>query len=186
MGMDSKTRQTGRQRRRRRTTVTSKLRVEICRNNKIETGTWAEFSTEKFWKKITSSPRDIKVEIKLRSKNDLKPRRINVTAGHKPIIRQAVIFPDQSNKFSVETGQILKRGDKIRLKIDASRIFEWKISMTMITQEGEDEDETDRHTKRKKDSSSGSRFCLNCGSLILINAKFCHRCGVDIKSDIKI
>ncbi|UCD73497.1 MAG: hypothetical protein JSW01_02305, partial [Candidatus Bathyarchaeota archaeon] len=102
------------------------------------------------------------------SKNDLKPRRINVTASHKPIISQAVIFPDQSNKFSVETGQILKRGDKIRVKIDTSKIFEWGISLAMITKEGKDKDETDIHTKEKKDSSSGSKFCLNCGSLVLI------------------
>lgn len=178
--MDSKKRQTGRQRRRRGSTVSSKSRFEICKNYEIEAGTWVDFSTEEFWEKITSPPRDIKVEIKLTAINDLKPRRINITAGHKPVINQAVIFPDQSNTFSVETNQILGRGDKIRIKIDASRIFKWKISLTLMTKKGEDKDKSSKQPKERGESPSGSRFCLKCGALTLIDAKFCHRCGVGI------
>ena len=178
--MDSKKRQTGRQRGRRSSTVSSKLRFEICKDYEIEAGTWVDFSTEEFWEKITSPPRNIKVEMELTATNALKPRRINVTAGHRPILNQAVIFPDQSNIFSIETNQILKHGDNIRMKIDASRIFKWRISLTMMTEEGEDKDKSGRHTKERGDSPSGSSFCLKCGALTLIDAKFCHRCGVEI------
>jgi hypothetical protein len=181
--MDSKTKQKGIQKRRRYNTVTSNKLVEICRNFDVEAGTWIEFSTEKLWKKAVSPPPTTKVKIKLASINDPKPRRVNVTAGHRPIISQAVITPDQSNIFSIQIGQILEHGDKIRLKIDASRIFRWKVSIAIMVEEKEEKGKPRRQVKERESPTPGSRFCLKCGALTLLEAKFCHRCGANIQSD---
>ena len=182
--MASEAKEAKRQQRKRKGEARRRSKIVLCNKKEIETGVWVEFPTEKLWKRRKTSPRSVDVELELTAVDDLKPRRMNLTANHKPIISQATVLPNKKNKFSVETVDVLGQGDKIRLKIDASRIFKWKTSLTLsVKKEG-------RKTRKRiargegKEKPVRTRFCLDCGSFTLIGAKFCHRCGAELGKEI--
>ena len=158
----------------------SRLLIELCKNKEVDAGRWVEFSTSKVWKKIKSPPRSIKVRLELRAVNDVKPRRIKLTVDHRPILEQSTAFPNKKNKFSAEIGQLLSHGDELRLKIEGSRFFKWMVSLELSVKKGRSTTQSENRTRPRNRQSSKMQFCLNCGSLLLIEAKFCHRCGTKI------
>jgi len=184
--MGSRSKGTEREQKRRSRRARPRFLIEICKDQEIEAGRWVEFSTNKFWRKIKSSPSNIKVELKLRSVNDPKPRRIKLTVDHRPVIDQLTALPNKKNRFSAEIPRFLSRGDKIRLKIDGSRFFKWKISLTLSAKKGREADELKGRRSRVRGSPDETRFCLNCGSLLLVEARFCHRCGTGVSSEATI
>lgn len=184
--MGSKSKETRRQQKRRSSRTPSILLIELCKDQEIEAGSWVEFSTNRFWGKIKFPPSSIKVKLELRSVNDLKPRRVKLTVDHRPVINQITALPNKKNKFSAEIPWPLSRGDKIMLKIDGSRFFKWKTSLTLTVKKGRAADEPKVGRRKNRGSSDKARFCLNCGSLLLVKARFCHRCGTRISSEATI
>ncbi len=179
--MDTGSKETLRPQKQRRSKPRSSLLVELCKDKEIEAGRWVEFSTSRLWRKIKTPSPDIKITLEMRTVNDLKPRRIKLTADHKPIMDQITIDPKKKNRHSTEIGPFLSRRTKIRLKVDGSRFFKWKASLTLTAKEETKTDGSKRTRIKAKDSSTKTRFCLNCGSLVLIGARFCHRCGTDVR-----
>lgn len=161
------------------------LTIELCNKKEIETGVGIEFPTQELWKRAKNNLQSVKVKLELRAVNDPKERRINLTINHRPVLTQALADPKRRNRFSAEIGQILNRDDIIGLKIEGSRSFKWEISLILIAKEKR-KAAKGKEKRRRVTSSQGTRFCLNCGSLLLFNARFCHRCGTRIESEVAL
>ncbi len=159
------------------------LTIKLCDKKEIETGVWLEFPTQELWRRVKRDLQSVKVMLELRAVNDLKARRINMVVNHRPVLTQVLAAPSRKNKFSAEIGQILNRDDTIRLKIEGSRSLKWEMSLMLVAKERREVARGELEGRIKEAPSSGSRFCLHCGSLMLVNARFCHRCGARIVSE---